>query len=385
MKIIAIEHILLSAPLDERQTARWSGGQMSVANASLVRLRTDSGVDGIGDTYSGGWFYPEASGAVLRHFEPLLLGEDPRNVTLLTKKLVASCKYWGRVGASINAISAIENALWDIAGKAVGLPVWKLVGGLANDALPYYASAGLEKPRDLEAEEMQGYVRDGTRGVKIRVPTDLEAAIAKVARCRELLGPDIDLMVDAVMGSHPDPWDAKRALTFARAIEPFRIAWLEEPCAADDYDGMAEVRAASPIPISGGETLFGLVEFGHLIRKRCVDIVQPDACTSGGIVECQRIAAAAALHGLAVAPHAWGSSAAVMANLHWAFATPNVRLQEFPTWGFPLRDALLTKPLEIRDGCILPPQEPGLGVTLTDELIARYPWAGGTGAKVRTG
>ena len=105
MKIIAIEHILLSAPLDERQTARWSGGQMSVANASLVRLRTDSGVDGIGDTYSGGWFYPEASGAVLRHFEPLLLGEDPRNVTLLTKKLVASCKYWGRVGASINAIS----------------------------------------------------------------------------------------------------------------------------------------------------------------------------------------------------------------------------------------------------------------------------------------
>ena len=74
-----------------------------------------------------------------------------------------------------------------------------------------------------------------------------------------------------------------------------------------------------------------------------------------------------------------------MANLHWAFATPNVRLQEFPTWGFPLRDALLTKPLEIRDGCILPPQEPGLGVTLTDELIARYPWAGGTGAKVRTG
>lgn len=385
MKITSLEHILLSAPLDERQTARWSGGAMSVANASLVRLRTDAGIDGVGDTYGGGWFYPEASGAMLRHFEPLLIGEDPRDVQRLTRKLNTSCRYWGRVGASVNAISAIENALWDIAGKEAGLPVWKMIGGLASEALPFYASAGLEKSRDLEAEEMQGYVRDGIRAVKIRVPTDLGAAIAKVARCRELLGPGVALMVDAVMGSHPDPWDAKRALRFAGAIEPYDIAWLEEPCAADDYDGMAEVRAAAPMPVSGGETLFGLAEFGHLIRNRCVDILQPDACTSGGIVECQRIAAAAALHGLRVVPHAWGSSATVMANLHWAFATPNVSLQEYPTWGFPLRDALLTEPLEIRDGCLLPPGAPGLGVTLTDEVIARYPWAGGTGAQVRTG
>ncbi|MFV0472962.1 MAG: mandelate racemase/muconate lactonizing enzyme family protein [Pikeienuella sp.] len=385
MKITSIETILLSAPLDERKAARWSGGSMSVASASMLRIHTDSGIDGVGDTYGGGWFYPEASQAMVRHFEGLLVGEDPRDAARLTRKLVASCKYWGRVGASINAISAIENALWDIAGKDAGLPVWKLVGGLAHERLPFYASAGLELPADLEAEEMKSYVAEGVRGVKIRTPTDLDAAVAKVARCRELLGPKIDLMVDAVMGSHPDPWDAKRALAFARAIEPYRIAWLEEPLAADDYDGMAEVRAASPIPISGGETLFGLTEFGHLIRNRCVDIVQPDACTSGGIVECQRIAAAAALHGLQVVPHAWGSSATVMANLHWAFATPNVRLQEFPTWGFPLRDALMAEPLRIEDGCILPPTAPGLGVTLTDEIIARYPWAGGTGAKVRTG
>lgn len=357
---------------------------MTVASASLLRIHTDCGIEGVGDTYGGGWFYPEASQAMVRHFESLLLGEDPRDVLRLTRRLTASCKYWGRVGASINAISAIENALWDIAGKAAGLPVWKLVGGLAHDRLPFYASAGLELPRDLEAEEMKGYVADGVRGVKIRVSTDLDTAIAKVARCRALLGPDIDLMVDAVMGSHPDPWDAKRAIAFARAIEPHRVTWLEEPCAADDYDGMVEVRVASSIPISGGETLFGLAEFGHLIRNRCVDIVQPDACTSGGIVECQRIAAAAALHGLQVVPHAWGSAATVMANLHWAFATPNVRLQEYPTWGFPLRDALMTEPLQIRDGCILPPTAPGLGVTLSDEIVACYPWAGGTGAKVRT-
>ncbi len=383
VKIVSIESILLSVPLEGEKAARWSGGEMSVANASMVRVRTECGLEGIGDTYSGGWFYPEAAGAMIRQFEALLLGEDPRNVPMLTRKMTSSCKYWGRVGAAINAISAIENALWDIAGKDANVPVWKLIGGLANEKLEYYASAGLEKPDELMAEEMKGYVRDGVPGVKIRTSTDLTRAVDKVARCRELLGPDIKLMVDAVMGSHPDPWDFKTALRFARAIEEFDVAWLEEPCAADDYEGMAELRAVSPVAISGGETLFGLKEFSHLINRRCVDIIQPDACTSGGISECLRIAGAAAMNNITVVPHAWGSSATVMANVHWAFAAPNVRLQEFPTWGFPLRDELMVEPMRFEDGCILPPMAPGLGVNLTEEVIETYAWKSGGGAHVR--
>jgi L-alanine-DL-glutamate epimerase-like enolase superfamily enzyme len=287
------------------------------------------------------------------------------------------------VGAAINAISALENALWDIAGQEAGVPAWKLLGGLAQDRLPYYASAGQEKPYDALEREMSGYVRDGVPAVKIRTSTEFDKAVAKVELCRKLLGPGIQIMVDAVMGSHPKPWDRKTAIRFAKAIEQYDIAWLEEPLAADDYEGLADVRRQSPIPISGGETSFGLTEFGHFLKAGSLDIVQPDACTSGGMLECNRIAAAAALYGVRVAPHAWGSGATVMANVHWAFTQPNIMVQEIPTWGFPLRDALLVEPIRFDGGHILPPTAPGLGLRLTDEIRAKYPWQGGYGAKVR--
>ncbi|WP_108461582.1 mandelate racemase/muconate lactonizing enzyme family protein [Devosia naphthalenivorans] len=383
MKITRIESVLMSVPLAEDSAARWSGGEMTVASVSMLQVHTDSGLIGLGDTYGGGWFYPEAAGGLVEHFNGVLVGENPLDVARLLEKMRNSCKYWGRVGASINAISAIENALWDIAGQEAGLPVWKLIGGLAHERMPFYASAGQEKPADAMEREMSGYVRDGVPAVKIRTSTNFDQAVAKVARCRELLGPNIKLMVDAVMGSHPSPWDSKQAVKFAHAIAPYDITWLEEPCAADDYEGLAEVRRLSPVPISGGETMFGLIEFGHLLRNRSVDIVQPDACTSGGILECIRIAGAAALFGTKVAPHAWGSGVTVMANLHWAFTQPNVFIQEVPTWGFPLRDALLVEPLRIENGHLLPPTAPGLGVRLTDELRAAYPWQGGYGAKMR--
>jgi L-alanine-DL-glutamate epimerase-like enolase superfamily enzyme len=373
MKITRVEGVLLSAELAPEHVVRWSGGEMAVANAALAVVHTDAGLTGVGDTYAGGWFYPKAAKVMIEHFAPLLLGEDPREPARLARTIWSKSLYWGRVGAGANAVSAIENALWDIAGQAAGVPAWRLLGGLAHDRLLLYASGGLEKPREAVIAEMKGYVAAGFKAVKIRVSTDLRRAIDKVRLCREALGPGVQLMVDAVMGSHPKPWDAKTAIRFARAIEQFDIAWLEEPCAGDDYAGYAAVRAATSIPISGGETSYGVSEFMHFLRAGALDIVQPDACTSGGMVECQRIAAAAAAHGVRVAPHAWGSAATIAANLHWAFTQPNVFVQEYPTWGFALRDALLAEPLAIVDGHLLPPTAPGLGLRLTDELRAAFP------------
>jgi L-alanine-DL-glutamate epimerase-like enolase superfamily enzyme len=383
MKITRVEGVLLSARLAPEHVVRWSGGEMHIANAAMVMIHTDEGVTGLGDTYSGGWFYPKAAKAMIEHFEPLLLGEDPCDPARLARKLWTKSLYWGRVGASVNAISAIENALWDIAGKAAGLPVWKMAGGAVHERLMLYASGGLEKTREGTIAEMEGYRRDGFRAVKIRVSTDLDRAVAKVRLCREVLGPDIGLMVDAVMGSHPAAWDAKTAIRFANRVEEQDLTWLEEPCAGDDYEGYATVRAATTIPISGGETSFGLGEFRHFLDAGSLDIVQPDACTSGGIVECQRICAAAAMRGVRVAPHAWGSAATVTANLSWAFTQPNVFCQEYPTWGFPLRDALLVEPLPIRDGYLWPPTVPGLGVGLTDDTRRRFAFIEGGGATMR--
>lgn len=383
MKITKVEGVLLSAELPPEHVVRWSGGEMQVANAALAVIHTDEGITGIGDTYAGGWFYPKAAKAMVEHFEPLLLGEDPREPGLLAQRIWSRSLYWGRVGAGANAVSAIENALWDIAGKARNLPAWMLLGGRLHERLMLYASGGLEKPRDAVIEEMRGYLAAGFKAVKIRVSTDLERAVEKVRLCREILGPDIQLMVDAVMGSHPQPWSAATAIRFAHSIEELDITWLEEPCAGNDYEGYAAVRKATTIPVSGGETSYGVTEFMHFLRAGALDIVQPDACTSGGMLECQRISIAAAAQGVRVAPHAWGSSATVAANLSWAFTQPNVFCQEYPTWGFPLHDALLAEPLPIEDCYLMPPRTPGLGLILTDELRRRYAWREGGGARMR--
>lgn len=385
MKITRVEGVLLSAPLPPEHVVRWSGGEIAVGHAALVQIHTDEGLTGLGDTYAGGWFYPQAAKALLEHFEPLLVAEDPREVARIAHGLWAKSLYWARVGAGVNAISAIECALWDLAGKAQGVPVWQLLGGLAHRSLPLYASGGLEKPREQTVAELRGYVKQGFRAVKIRVSTELARAVEKVRLCRETLGPEVQLMVDAVMGSHPEPWSAKDAIQFARAIEPYDIAWLEEPCAAYDIEGYATVRRATPIPVSGGETSYGLHEYRRFFDAGALDIVQPDACTSGGMLECTKIAALASAHGVRVAPHAWGSGATVMANLHWAFTRPSVFIHEYPTWGFPLRDELLAEPLAIKDGRILPPTAPGLGVELRQDVRERYPWRGGTGATMRRG
>lgn len=385
MKITRVEGVLLSAPLPPEHVVRWSGGEFAVGHAALVQIHTDDGLTGLGDTYAGGWFYPKAAKALLEHFEPLLVGEDPREVAHLAHELWAKSLYWGRVGAAVNAISAIENALWDLAGQAHGVPVWQLLGGLAHRSLALYASGGLEKPREQTVAELRDHVRQGFRAVKIRVSTDLARAVEKVRFCRETLGPEIHLMVDAVMGSHPEPWSAKDAIQFARKIEPYDIAWLEEPCAAYDVEGYAAVRSATSIPVSGGETSFTIHEYRRFFEAGALDIVQPDACTSGGLLECTRIAALAAAHGVRVAPHAWGSAATVLANLHWAFTSPSVFIHEYPIWGFPLRDELLAAPLAIADGAITPPTAPGLGVELRPEIRERYAWRGGAGATMRRG
>lgn len=385
MRITRVEGVLLSAELAPEHVVRWSGGQMEIANSALVVIHTDEGITGLGDTYAGGWFYPKAAKALVEHFEPLLVGRDPRDPAKLAREIWRKSLYWGRVGAGANAVSAIENALWDIAGKAAGVPCWKLLGGCVHDRLMLYASAGLEKEPDEVVAEMNTHRENGFRAVKIRVATDLDRAIEKVRLCREALGPDIVLMVDAVMGSHPEPWDAKTAIRFADAIEAYNVTWLEEPCAGDDYAGYAEVRAVSRIPISGGETSYGLGEFMHFLRNGSLDIVQPDACTSGGIVECKRISSTAEAHGVRVAPHAWGSSATVAANLHWALTEPAVFVQEYPAWGYPLTDALFATPLQIEDGYVLPPEAPGLGVELTEEHRKRFAFREGGGATMRRG
>lgn len=385
MKITRVEPVLLSVPLPEGNRVRWSGGEIDVLPTFLVRIHTNAGLCGLGDSYGVGLFAPGVARALVEYYAPMLEGADPMDVARLTNELYMRSLFWGRSGAPVSIISTIENALWDIKGQALGVPVYQLLGGAAHARLPIYASGGLDRPPEGTRRELEGYVEQGFRAIKIRIGHDPQRDRAKVALARQTVGDGVQLMVDAVQGHNPRPWSSSQALTSARAIEEFRPAWLEEPCAAYDYEGYAEVRQGTTIPIAGGESSTMLYEFRHFFDRAALDIAQPDAVHAGGILECLRIAALAEASGVRIAPHAWGSAVCLMANYHFGFVARNCAYLEYPTFGNPLRDELLTTPLRIEDGHLLPPEAPGLGVRLPDSVLERYPYRPDQGVTMRRG
>lgn len=382
MKITRLETILLS--IDPPEPIRWSGGMINTIHASLIQVHTDEGVTGLGEPYLG-IFAPEATRGIVEALEPLVVGHDPTKVNDIYHKLTAKTLFWARNGAGRAVIGAIETALWDILGKVRGLAVYELVGGKVHDRLPVYASAGLEKPIDETVEEMMRYRRQGLRAIKARIGLGLHKDVQKIERIRDAIGPDIDLMVDAVQGHNPEPWSASQAIEVARALEPFRIRWFEEPCGATDYAGYAHVRRHTTIAVAGGESSVSVPEFRRFFEAGSLDIVQPDTAHAGGIIETRRIAELAASYGVGVAFHSWASAAMLAPNYHLAFATPNCQILEYPTWGYPLIHDLFAEPLRIEDGYAYPPAGPGLGIHIPDEIRRKYPYRGGLGAVMQRG
>jgi L-alanine-DL-glutamate epimerase-like enolase superfamily enzyme len=372
MRITRLEPVLLSAKPTEE--IRWSGGTLPIIHASIVQVHTDEGITGLGETYVG-IFAPLAVKGIIEALEPLVVGEDPMQPLAVYQKLYSKNLFWARNGAGLSVIGAIEMALWDIKGKALGLPVHSLLGGAVHEKLPIYASGGLEKPIDQLLDEMRRYKDEGFTAIKARIGMGAAKDVSKIQRVREVLGPDINLMVDAVQGHNPQPWSAAEAIQVGHELTDLNIRWLEEPCAATDYAGYAQVRAKLPIPIAGGESSASIHEFRNFFQAGALDIAQPDAAHAGGIEECRKIAALAQSHGAEIAFHSWSSSIVLAANYHLAFCTPNCHFLEFPTWGYPLRDELFTRPLRFESGYAYPPDAPGLGVTLDEELRRKYAFA----------
>jgi L-alanine-DL-glutamate epimerase-like enolase superfamily enzyme len=380
MKITQVETVLLSSP--PSRPVRWSGGEISIVQASLIQIHTDENVTGLGEPYLG-ILAPEAVRGIVESLEPLLLGEDPTRISFLLHKMQSLTFFWARVGAGMSVIGALETALWDILGKVRGLPVYELLGGKVHEKLPLYASGGLEKPFEEITEEMHRYQARGLKAVKVRIGMGLKRDVKKLETVRQAVGLDFTIMVDAVQGHNPQPWTAKEAIQVGKALEPLNIAWFEEPCGATDYEGYARVRDNISIPIAGGESTTSLADFKRFFDAASLDIAQPDTAHSGGVIECQKIAALAQSYGVGVALHSWASAVTLAPNYHLALATPNCRILEYPTWGYPLIEELFVDPLRIEDGFVYPPEAPGLGVELTDEIRAKYAFRKGLGATMR--
>jgi L-alanine-DL-glutamate epimerase-like enolase superfamily enzyme len=385
MKITDIRTIPLSYRCDPPYGS--AGGMQAARGGLLVEVETDRGITGIGEAGVGGG----STRHVIEHqLRPLLLGEDPLLIEGLWQKMFARTRQFGRRGVVINAISGIDIALWDIAGKVAKMPVYRLLGA-CRDRVEAYASGGFYQPGksiDDLAGEAEGYRAQGFKGMKMKIgrnpstqthlrhlagnaqlcEVEPEEDIARVAAVRKALGPKAKLMVDVNCA-----WSPAMAIEMGRALEPHKLYWIEEPVATDDIDGSARVAAALATPIAGYETEIGLYGFRELISRGAVDIVQPDIAWSGGFSECRRIAALAQAHHLMVAPHAFASAVTLVASLHFAAAIPNGLVLEFDRNPNGLRDDLLKEPVGIdSDGTIRLPERPGLGIDLDPAAVERY-------------
>jgi L-alanine-DL-glutamate epimerase-like enolase superfamily enzyme len=385
MKIVDIRTIPLSYRCDPPYGS--AGGMQARRGSLLVEIETDERVIGIGEAGVGGGVTHDVIERVL---EPMLIGEDPLLIEGLWQMMFARTRQYGRRGVVMNAISGIDIALWDIAGKVAKLPLYRLLGG-CRDRVEAYASGGFYqegKGVDDLAGEAESYRARGFTGMKMKVgrnpstqthlrhlvdhaqlcEVDPEEDIARVAAVRRALGPQAKLMLDVNCA-----WSPSFAIEMGRALEPYKPYWIEEPVATDDIDGSARVADALATPIAGYETEIGLYGFRELITRGAVDIVQPDLAWAGGFSESRRIAALAHAHHLMLAPHAFAGAVLLAASLHFIAAIPNGLVLEFDQNPNALRDELLKEPIRIdSNGIVKLPERPGLGIELDRGALERY-------------
>ena len=340
----------------------------------LVRVTAADGSYGWGEGYG-----PAAVvKAGIEFLAPLVLGEDPLHVEAIWNKMHLRALDYARRGVLVAAISAIDIALWDLRGKLLGQPVSVLLGGRRRERVKVYAT-GLyfTETDDLVgalAEEARGYVAQGFGAIKMKVGLGVEADLRHVRAVRRAIGDEALLMVDA---NHA--YSLSEAIDFARQIEPLGISFFEEPVSPEDYEGYAELRRRTSIPIAGGECEYLLAGFRRLLSGRCVDIAQPDICAAGGLSEVNRIVALAGAFQTDVIPHSWGTGIAFAAGLHLVSTLDPLPgrlrlpepLLEMDRSENALRDQLTRPVFRAEDGFVAVPAGPGLGVDVDLEYLAQ--------------
>lgn len=358
----------------------------------IVVIRTDEGLTGVGETDTNPWvaramIQAKGTHCMARCLSDLLIGEDPLNVEALWDKLYVQSAMTGRRGLGICAIGALDMALWDLRGKALGVPCWQLLGGAKQPHIVPYASLlpdgdTIEQYRNHLVERALQAKQAGFRAAKMEVCLrgpyshnglqESDATIVEtVAACREAIGPDMTMMVDVVYG-----WpDAKQALHACKRLEPYDLFFLETPLPVDDVDGHAFLADHTPIRIASGEWLTTRHEFIDLLDRGRVDVAQPDIGRVGGLTEARRVAELAGDRGRLMVPHCWKTGIGIAASAHLAAATAHCPFIEYlppALCDSALRRDVADEGLTMTDGVIALPDRPGLGVELNMDTIERY-------------
>ena len=353
MKITEIKTYLMSAGV--------AGGGWQKRNWLFVKIFTDEGIYGVGE--ASGW--PRVVQTAIHDLTPLLIGEDPFAIEKLWQKLFIAMMGHGMTGVvGGGALSGIEMALWDIKGKALGVPVYELLGGKMRDSIRLYTHAHTPE-RALELVER------GFTGIKTGGVAD---PLQRVKRIREAVGPQVDLMADV----HGPPWlTVPDAIRLGKALEEYDLLFYEDPVAPENIENIAAVARAVNLPIAAGErhaTIYGVRE---LIEREIVDVIQPDTGRAGGLLQMKKMAAMAEAHGITFAPHDGSlGPVAEMAAVHLLCTLPNFLILEHLEDDAPQRYEVMQPQPTIVNGAIVVPSAPGLGVDIVEEAIAHYPSTG---------
>jgi D-galactarolactone cycloisomerase len=359
-------------------------GLLTNFDMTLVVVTTEDGLQGFGEAKAAvgsSGVCASIVSCIENELKPILIGKNAKNISRLWEEMYNGTRdhyalkrgrkfpILGRRGLTVSAMSGIDTALWDLKGKALGVPVMDLLGGACRDQMPAYASGGWANVNKI-GEQLNGYVSKGFSGVKMRVgimDETVRNSIERVKAAREELGPDIKLMADA-HGTFSVP-EAKQ---FCRGVEDCDLYWFEEPISPDNRHGTAEVRASTSIPIAAGESEYTSFDIRDLLEVRALDVIQPDAAIIGGISEAMRVGHLANTYQLELAPHCWGSAFSFMAGVNVAFASPSATIIEFSLGGNPMMYELVEEQIEAKDGMIDAPTAPGLGLTPNWDFVREF-------------
>ena len=380
--IASVRAVLLSHRYEEGKELTWVGGTIWSWDAALVEITLADGTLGVGEA-GAGIMAAVAVPGIVDAFRPYLsdvVFDSPLDVA---DHLRAYTAFWSRGGILSGVAGAIETAALDAVARREGVPAFEILGGAQRERIEAYSSGGLGSTFEQVSTWATEQVAAGFRTVKFRAMRDPDTTIALLDHVVPRLPGGAQFILDAVQACASDPWSLDDAIRIGHHASALGARWYEEPCQADDIDGFAAVRAAISTPVAGVESNATIREFADLIGANAIDIAQPDVTFVGGPAAFARVAAMASQSGIQCVPHVWGSGVTFSANLHTVLANPHVELFEYCTLPNPLREALVIEPVRFVDGHIHLPTAPGLGVELTPQLEAAFPFIPGGGHVIR--